>query len=155
MKFSIQEEGGEKQFFLSFQDAEEKTGINDQTILRIIRSPRNYFKRRSDKKIIFIQEEYDGPFIQIDGKNFYDFEEISEQFGLKRQVFYKQLLKKGGKYFIDGNGEIHKVTAKSELLERLISDSHQLEMYKQLAAYKKRCKNRLNGDLEDAALKEY
>ena len=141
MKFSIQEEGGEKQFFLSFQDAEKKTGINGQTILRIIRSPRNYFKRRSDKKIIFIREEMDGPFIQIDGVDFYDFEDIADQFGLKRQVFYKQLLNKGGKYFIDGHGVLHKITARSELLDKLISDSHKAEMYKQLSAYEKRYKN--------------
>ena len=145
MKFSIQEEGGEKQFSLSFQDVEAKTGINGATVLRIIRSGKGYFKRRSDRKIIFIQEEYDEPFIQIDGKDFYDFKEISEQFGLKRQVFYKQLLKKGGKYFTDGGGEVHKVTAKSKLLERLIDDSRRLEMNRQLLAYEKRYKNTPRG----------
>ena len=45
MKFSIQEEGGEKQFFLSFQDAEAKTGINGrEPVLRIIRSGKELFQ---------------------------------------------------------------------------------------------------------------
>ena len=154
MKFSIQEEGGEKQFFLSFQDAEAKTGINGATVLRIIRSGKGYFKRRSDRKIIFIREEYDEPFIQIDGVDFYEFEEVFEQFGLKRQVFYKQLLKKGGKYFTDAQGEFHKVTAKSQLLERLIGDSRRLEMNRQLLAYEKRYKNTPKGVSLDVLLGE-
>ena len=140
MKFSIQEEGGEKQFFLSFQDAEKKTGISGLTIVRIIKSDKDYFRRRSDKKVIFIRKENDEPFIQIDGEDYHSFEEIHEKFGLKRQVFYKQLLKQGGKYFLDDQGELHKVTKKSELLANLISDSQKLEMNARVMAIKKRCK---------------
>ena len=42
MKFSIQVQGEEKQFFLSFQEAEKKTGISTLTIARILRSGGKY-----------------------------------------------------------------------------------------------------------------
>ena len=140
MKFSIQEEGGKKQFFFVISGCGKKTGISSLTIVRIIKSDKDYFRRRSDKKVIFIRKENDEPFIQIDGEDFHSFEEIQERFGLKRQVFYKQLLKKGGKYFIDAQGDIHKITKKSQLLENLISDSQKLEMLARIMAIKKRCK---------------
>ena len=154
MKFSIQEDGGEKQFFLSFQDAEKKTGISSLTIARIIKSDKDYFRRRSDKRLIFIRKENDEPFIQIDGEDFNSFEEINARFGLKRQVFYKQLLKKGGKYFIDAQGDIHKISKKSQLLEKLISDSQQLEMLARVMAIKKRCKKMPAAFPKDVFLQE-
>lgn len=140
MKFSIQEEGGEKQYFLSFQDAEKKTGISPLNIVRILRSDKDYFRRRSDKKVIFIQREEDEPFIQIDGEDFNTFEEIQEKFGLKRQVFYKQLLGQGGKYFLDDFGQLHKVTKRSDLLERVIGDYRKTKMYEGIASLKRNCK---------------
>ena len=140
MKFSIQEEGEEKQFFLSFQDAEKKTGISSLTIARILRSDKDFYRRRSDKKVIFIKKENDEPFIQIDGEDFHSFAEISARFGLKRQVFYKQLLKKGGKYFIDAHGDIHAITNKSEILEKLISETHRLDMLTKVMMATKRGK---------------
>ena len=154
MKFSIQEQGGEKQFFLSFQDAEKKTGISSLTIVRIIKSDKDYFRRRSDKKVIFIRKENDEPFIQIDGEDFHSFEEINARFGLKRQVFYKQLLKRGGKYFIDAQGVIHQISKKSELLENLISDSQKLEMLARVMAIKKRCKKMPAAFPKDVFLQE-
>ena len=140
MKFSIQVQGEEKQFFLSFQEAEKKTGISSLTIARILRSDKDFFRRRSDKKVIFIMKENDEPFIQIDGEDFHSFEEISAAFGLKRQVFYKQLVKRGGKYFIDSQGVIHGVTRKSEILEKIIDEAHHLKMMGMVIADKKRCK---------------
>ena len=128
MKFSIQVQGEDKQFFLSFQEAEKKTGISTLTIARILRSDKDFFRRRSDKKLIFIRKENDEPFIQIDGKDFHSFEEIAATFGLKRQVFYKQLVKRGGKYFLDSQGVIHGVTKKSELLEKILDEAHTLKM---------------------------
>ena len=154
MKFSIQEEGGEKQFFLSFQDAEKKTGISSLTIVRIMKSDKGYFRRRSDKKVIFIRKDNDEPFIQIDGEDYHSFEEIHERFGLKRPVFYKQLLKQGGKYFLDDQGEIHKVTKKSELLTNLISDSQNLEMHAKVMAFKKHCKKMPAGFPKDDLLRD-
>ena len=140
MKFSIQEEDGEKQYFLSFQDAAKKTGINPLSIVRILRSDKDYFRRRSDKKVIFIRREEDEPFIQIDGEDFNTFEEINEKFRLRRQVFYKQLLAQGGKYFLDDFGQLHKVTKRSDLLERFIDEYRKEKMYKGIATLKRNCK---------------
>ena len=57
MKFSIQEAGGEKQIFFTFKDASEKTGITSKNILRVLKSGRNKYFRRSDKKTFWIQNE--------------------------------------------------------------------------------------------------
>ena len=51
MKFSIQEEGGEKQIFFTFKEASEKTGLPSKTILRVLRSERDKYFRRVDKKL--------------------------------------------------------------------------------------------------------
>ena len=64
MKFSIQEAGGEKQIFFTFKDASEKTGITSKNILRVLKSGRNKYFRRSDKKTFWIQNEEKTPFIQ-------------------------------------------------------------------------------------------
>ena len=140
MKFSIQEEDGEKQYFLSFQEAAKKTGISPLNIVRILRSDKDYFRRRSDKKVIFIQREEDEPFIQIDGEDFKTFEEISEKFGMKRQVFYKQLISQGGKYILDYFGKLHKVTKRSDTLEKDIDEHREIKMYDGIASLKKQCK---------------
>ena len=141
MKFSIQVQGEDKQFFLSFQEAEKKTGISTLTIARILRSDKDFFRRRSDKKLIFIRKENDEPFIQIDGKDFHSFEKIAATFGLKRQVFYKQLVKRGGKYFLDSQGVIHGVTKKSELLEKILDEAHTLKMMGMVLSDKNRSKD--------------
>ena len=70
MKFSIQEEGGEKQIFFTFKEASEKTGIPSKTILRVLKSGNIKYFRRADKKTFFIEEEDQTPFIQIDGEDF-------------------------------------------------------------------------------------
>ena len=57
MKFSIQEEGGEKQIFFTFKEASEKTGILSKRIAETLRSGRNKYFRRSDKKTFWIQNE--------------------------------------------------------------------------------------------------
>ena len=140
MKFSIQEDGEEKQCFLSFQEAEKKTGISSLTIARILRSEKDYFRRRSDKKVIFIKRENDEPFIQIDGEDFHSYDEIYDRFGLKRQVFYKQLVKKGGNYILDSQGAIHGITKKSEILEKILDEAHTIKMMGMVIADKKRYK---------------
>ena len=71
MKFSIQEEGGEKQIFFTFKEASEKTGISSKTILRVLKSGKNKYFRRVDKKTFWIQDESQTPFIQIDGEDFF------------------------------------------------------------------------------------
>ena len=51
MKFSIQEAGGEKQIFFTFKEASEKTGLTSKNIARVLKSGRNKYFRRSDKKL--------------------------------------------------------------------------------------------------------
>ena len=119
MKFSIQEEGGEKQIFFTFKEASEKTGISSKTILRVLKSGKNKYFRRVDKKTFWIQDESQTPFIQIDGEDFFTAEEIQERFGLSRTVFLNQLRKKKT-HFLDSQEKSHEVTWKSLILEKLI-----------------------------------
>ena len=88
MKFSIQEEGKEKQIFFTFKEANGQTGLPSKTILRVLKSGNIKYYRRVDKKVFWIQEEETEPFIQIDGKDFSSAEEIQERFGLSRTVFF-------------------------------------------------------------------
>ena len=71
MKFSIQEEGGEKQIFFTFQEASEKTGLSSKSIYRVLKSGRNKYFRRCAKKTFWIQNEETTPFIQVDGEDFF------------------------------------------------------------------------------------
>ena len=119
MKFSIQEEGGDKQIFFTFKEASEKTGLTSKNIARVLKSGRNKYFRRSDKKTFWIQEEDTDPFIQIDGEDFFTAEEIQERFGLSRTVFFNQLRKKKT-HFLDSQEKSHEVTWKSLILEKLI-----------------------------------
>ena len=87
MKFSIQEEGQEKQIFFTFKEASAQTGLPSKVILRVLQSGQIKYVRRADKKVFWIREEEESPFIQIDGKDFFTAEEIQERFGLSRTVF--------------------------------------------------------------------
>ena len=71
MKFSIQEEGGEKQIFFTFKEASEKTGLPSKTILRVLRSERDKYFRRVDKKTFWIKEEDTTPFISDRWRRFF------------------------------------------------------------------------------------
>ena len=108
MKFSIQEEGKEKQIFFTFKEASEQTGLSSKTILRVL------------KKVFWIQEEETEPFIQIDGKDFSSAEEIQERFGLSRTVFFNQLCKKKT-HFLDSQEKSHEVTWASSRLEKFLN----------------------------------
>ena len=123
MKFSIQEEGSEapeKQIFFTFREASEKTGIPSKNIARVLRSGRNKYFRRSDKKTFWIQEEDTDPFIQIDGEDFFTAEEIQERFGVSRTVLFNQLCKKRT-HFLDSQEKSHEVTGLSYSLEKFLS----------------------------------
>ena len=146
MKFSIQEEGGEKQIFFTFKEASEKTGIPSKTILRVIKSERNKYFRRSDKKTFWIQDEDQTPFIQIDGEDFFTAEEIQERFGLSRTVFFNQLCKKKT-HFLDSQEKSHEVTWKSLLLEKLIELKQQNEMEQRIM--QKRSQRRLRTTIKE------
>ena len=74
MKFSIQEEGHpgepapEKQIFFTFKEASAQTGLPSKVILRVLQSEQIKYVRRVDKKVFWIREEEESPFIQIDGE---------------------------------------------------------------------------------------
>ena len=120
MKFSIQEEGKEKQIFFTFKEASEKTGLPSKTIVRVLKSGNEKYFRRADKKVFWIQEEDAVPFIQIDGEDFFTAEEIQERFGLSRTIFFNQLCKKKT-HFLDSQERSHEVTWMSDELEKFLS----------------------------------
>ena len=146
MKFSIQEEGGEKQIFFTFKEASEKTGIPSKTILRVLKSGNIKYFRRADKKTFFIEEEDQTPFIQIDGEDFFTAEKIQERFGLSRTVFFNQLCKKKT-HFLDSQEKSHEVTWKSLLLEKLIELKQQNEMEQRIM--QKRSQRRLRTTIKE------
>ena len=135
MKFSIQEEGGEKQIFFTFKEASEKTGLTSKNIARVLKSGRNKYFRRSDKKTFWIQDEDQTPFIQIDGEDFFTAGEIQERFGLSRTVFLNQLCKKKT-HFLDSQEKSHEVTWKSLVLEKLIELMQKNEMEQRIVQKK-------------------
>ena len=120
MKFSIQEEGQEKQIFFTFKEASAQTGLPSKVILRVLQSGQIKYVRRADKKVFWIREEEEAPFIQIDGKDFFTAEEIQERFGLSRTVFFNQLCKKKT-HFLDSQEKSHEITWKSPRLEKFLS----------------------------------
>ena len=119
MKFSIQEEGQEKQIFFTFKEASAATGLPSKVILRVLQSGQIKYARRADKKVFWIREEEESPFIQIDGEDFFT-AEIQERFGLSRTVFFNQLCKKKT-HFLDSQEKSHEVTWKSPRLENFLS----------------------------------
>ena len=119
MKFSIQEEGQEKQIFFTFKEASAQTGLPSKVILRVLQSGQIKYVRRADKKVFWIQEEEKELFIQIDGEDFFTAEEIQERFGLSRTVFFNQLQKKKT-HFLDSQEKSHEVTWKSPRLEKFL-----------------------------------
>ena len=111
MKFSIQEEGKEKQIFLTFKEASEQTGIPISNIWRVLKRENKKFKRK-DGKVFFIQEEETNePFLQVDGEDIFDYDEL-EKFGISSQCFLNQILKKK-KHFLDSEEITHYITWKS------------------------------------------
>ena len=136
MKFSIQEEGQEKQIFFAFKEASEKTGIPSKTIFRVLRSGRNKYFRRVDKKTFWIQTEESSPFIQIEG-DFFSAEEIQERFGVSRTIFFNQLCKKRT-HFLDSQEKSHEVTWKSDGLESFLSRLRERDVAEKVMSSQKR-----------------
>ena len=154
-KFSIQEEGKEKQIFFTFKEASEKTGIPSKTILRVLKSGRNKYFRRSDKKTFWIQNEETFPFIQIDGEDFFTAEEVQERFGLSRTVLFNQLCKKKT-HFLDSQEKSHEVTWKSDDLEKFISLLKEAKMGGDVAMAicrgKRKANKKVFAEIEEEAL---
>ena len=120
MKFSIQEEGQDKQIFFTFKEASAATGLPSKVILRVLQSGQIKYVRRTDKNVFWIREEEEFPFIQIDGEDFFTAEEIQERFGLSRTVFFNQLSKKKT-HFLDSLEKSHEVTWASPRLQKFLS----------------------------------
>ena len=120
MKFSIQEEDQEKQIFFTFKEASAQTGLPSKVILRVLQSGQIKYERRADKKVFWIREEEEFPFIQIDGEDFFTAEQIQERFGLSRTVFFNQLSKKKT-HFLDSQEKSHEVTWASPRLQKFLS----------------------------------
>ena len=121
MKFSIQEEGHEKQVFFTFKEASAQTDIPSKVILRVLQTRKPKYVRRSDKTVFWIREEDTEPFIQIDGTDFFTADEIQQTFGISRTVFFNQLCKKKT-HFLDSQEKSHEVTWKSDRLELFLSN---------------------------------
>ena len=140
MKFSIQEEGSEapdKQIFFTFKEASEKTGILSKRIAQTLRSGRNKYFRRSDKKTFWIQNEETTPFIQIEGEDFFSADEIQERFGISRTIFFNQLCKKRT-HFLDSQEKSHEVTWKSDGLEKFLSRLRERDAAEKVMSSQKR-----------------
>ena len=137
MKFSIQEEGKDKQIFFTFKEASEKTGILSKRIAQTLRSGRNKYFRRSDKKTFWIQNEETTPFIQIEGEDFFSADEIQERFGISRTVFFNQLCKKRT-HFLDSQEKSHEVTWKSDGLEKFLSRLRERDAAEKVMSSQKR-----------------
>ena len=127
MKFSIQEEGQDKQIFFTFKEASTQTGLPSKVILRVLQSGQQKYVRRSDKKVFWIQEEEQSPFIQVDGEDFFTAEQIQERFGLSRTVFFNQLQKKKT-HFLDSQEKSHEVTWASPQLQKFLSKLKEREV---------------------------
>ena len=137
MKFSIQEEGKDKQIFFTFKEASEKTGILSKRIAQTLRSGRNKYFRRSDKKTFWIQNEETTPFIQIEGEDFFSADEIQERFGISRTIFFNQLCKKRT-HFLDSREKSHEVTWKSDGLEKFLSRLRERDAAEKVMSSQKR-----------------
>ena len=131
MKFSIQEEGHDKQIFFTFKEASAVTGLPSKVILRVLQSGQQKYVRRSDKKVFWIREEEQSPFIQVDGEDFFTAEQIQERFGLSRTVFFNQLQKKKT-HFLDSQEKSHEVTWASPQLQKFLSKLREREVVAKL-----------------------
>ena len=137
MKFSIQEEGQDKQIFFTFKEASAQTGLPSKVILRVLQSGQIKYERRADKKVFWIREEETEPFIQIDGEDFFTAEQIQERFGLSRTVFFNQLRKKKTN-FLDSQEKSHEITWKSQKLEQFLSRLKEKDMLEKVGSAVKR-----------------
>ena len=126
MKFSIQEEGKEKQIFFSFQKASEETGIPTLNIHYVLNKNKKPVYRRRKDGVKFTIKKEETPFAKIDGKDYFTMNEIEEDFGITRTLFINQLAKKKN-HFLDRNEISHNVE-KSEDLKVYLDKFAQLRM---------------------------
>ena len=119
MRFSIQEEGKEKQLFHTFFDATKATGLDSRTIWAALKREDSRYRRRSDKKVFFIQEKRDEKILIIDGEEVNSFEILFSQFGMSPTRFFNQVSRKK-RNFIGKDGNQHTVEWFSPEVEKRI-----------------------------------
>ena len=138
MKISIQEEGKEeKQVFLTFKEAAEANGIQSPQIYLILKRTNPRYKRRSDGKAVFIQEEKDEKLCSIDNEDFTSFGQIKERFGISPTVFLNQISRKK-RHFLEKDEITHFVEDPSPEMEKIIDGQKRMEMDQKISA---KCKN--------------
>ena len=121
MTFSIQQEGQEKQIFVTFQEARQATGIPSSHIVTVLKRATNPVYRRRSDGVRFIIKKENSPFAKIDGEPFASMDEITEKFGVSQTLFINQLIEKKH-HFLDKNEISHQVEKFKELedcLERV------------------------------------
>ena len=127
MKFSIQEEGKEKQIFFTYYSASLATGIPSQNIHYVLKKKQTPVHcRRKDGVKFTIKNEEEKPFAKIDGKDYFSLEEIERDFGISHTLFFNQLAAKKN-HFLDYQEKSHDVE-KSDELEEFLSKLKHLRM---------------------------
>ena len=134
MKFSIQEEGKEKQIFFNFQSASHATGIPSPTINYVLKKKATpIYRRRKDGVKFTIKNEEEKPFATIGGKDYKSFGEIEMDFGISRTLFINQLIAKKN-HFLDSHEKSHEVE-KSDELEEFLDKFKKLRMCAKIEKY--------------------
>ena len=134
MRFSIQEEGKEKQIFFTFQSASQETGIPSPAINYVLKKKATpVYRRRKDGVLFIIKNEEEKPFATINGKVYKSFEEIETDFGISRTLFINQLLVKKN-HFLDSCEKSHEVE-KSDELEVFLDKYKKLRMCAKIEKY--------------------
>ena len=143
MKISIQEEGKEKQVFLTFKEAAASIGIPSTQIYGIIKRGEPRYKRRSHKKGFFIREEKDEKLCSIDGEDFLSFQQIKDCFGISPTVFLNQISRKKT-HFLDENEITHFIENLSPEMEKIIDGKKRMEMNEKILSQNKECQLKQN-----------
>ena len=121
----------------SFQNYHENSQVRKKQIFSKIR-----------QKNVWIQDEDQTPFIQIDGEDFFSVEEIQERFGVSRTVLVNQLMKKKT-HFLDSQEKSHEVTWKSDDLEKFLSLMKETKMVCNVAPATFRTRRKTNKKIRE------
>lgn len=133
MRFSIQEEGKDKEIFFTFGEANKKTGLDSRLIYAVLKRKDNRYRRKSDGKVFFIQkEEEDENLFIIDGEEINSFDEMKEKFGLTPTKISNQLIK-NKRELTDVSGKVHKVEFMCELLQKALDEKRQYNLVRKIA----------------------
>ena len=155
MKFSIQEEGKEKQIFFTFKEASEKTGIPSKTILRVLKSGRNKYFRRSDKKLFGFRMKRHFHLFRLMEKIFLPRRKSRRDLEFLEQFCLTNFVKRKT-HFLDSQEKSHEVTWKSDDLEKFISLLKEAKMGGDVAMAicrgKRKANKKVFAEIEEEAL---